>query len=318
MKKLIWLLVVVLAVVGVLAVGKNVAAKAAVQKTVKSMTGLRMDIRKLDVGILSTLLRVEGLKLHNPAGFRDPIMVDLPEIFVDYNLGAIIGGKVHLEEVRLNLNELVIIKNADGELNVNALKPPAKEGKDEPSKPAEPGKPAGKKAAPKIQIDQLALRIGKVVYKDYSKGAQPSVQEFKLNLNERFENITDINALVPLLLGKALMNTTIANLADLDMGQLMSQFDASGMDLQSLGMDKLQGMAGQYGSQAQQALQAAQSQLGGASSGFASALTEVQGKAAAALQSVSEKDKAELQEKAGKALEDLQGFFNKIKKDNAQ
>ena len=49
-------------------------------------------------------------------------MVDLSEIYVDYNLGAIMGGKVHFEEVRLHLKEFVDVKNEAGELNLNSLR----------------------------------------------------------------------------------------------------------------------------------------------------------------------------------------------------
>ena len=71
--------------------------------------------------------------------------------------------------------------------------------------------------APEIQIDSLTLKVGKVVYKDYSKGGEPSVQEFNINLDERYQNIDDPNKLVSLIIVKALANTTIAKLTNFDL-----------------------------------------------------------------------------------------------------
>ena len=66
------------------------------------------------------------------------------------------------------------------------------------------------------QLDLLELKIGKVVYKDYSGGGKPVVQTFNINLNERYKNITDPNALVSLIVFKALINTTLSNIVNLD------------------------------------------------------------------------------------------------------
>jgi len=109
----------------------------------------------------------------------------MPEIYVDYDLPAIFKGKVHLEEMRLNMNEFVVVKNEKGELNLDALKvvQAQKEGKKPEAKAKEGGK------IPEIQIDTLKLKVGKVVYKDYSGGGNPTVREFKVNLDEELANL---------------------------------------------------------------------------------------------------------------------------------
>jgi hypothetical protein len=66
----------------------------------------------------------------------------------------------------------------------------------------------------------IELKIGKVVYKDYSRGTEPFVQEFNVNLNERYSNITDPYKLVSLIVVKALWNTTIASLANFNLDGL--------------------------------------------------------------------------------------------------
>ncbi|MBN3040625.1 MAG: hypothetical protein JW867_05815, partial [Candidatus Omnitrophica bacterium] len=77
--------------------------------------------------------------------------------------------------------------------------------------------------APEIAIDLLVLKVGKVVYKDYSGKGDPLVKEFKININEKFENITDPQSLARLILQRCLLKTTIANLTGFDLDALKGQ-----------------------------------------------------------------------------------------------
>ncbi|MBF0253657.1 MAG: AsmA family protein [Candidatus Omnitrophica bacterium] len=249
MKKLITgALVVLVALVLIVGLGKNSIAKVVVEKAVKTITGLKLDIGKLDVGLVGTRVGVENLKLYNPGTFQDPVMVDLPEVLIDFDLSDLLAHKVHLEKVKLYLKELAIIKNRDGKLNLSYLKPEGAAARPESKEPT-PAEPAGAKEgqpakAPEIQIDELDLRIDKVVYKDYSKPGAPVTKEFKVGINETHYNITNPNAIVALLIGRAVMNTTISSLTDLGLGDIMSQFDMGGVDLGQLGLDRFGDMAG--------------------------------------------------------------------------
>ena len=211
MKKFLTIGVIVIAVLFVLAVAKDVIIKVSVEKGAEIVTGLRLNIGSLNVGILRTVVGIKDLKLLNPPDFPDRTMVDMPEIYVNYDLGAIIGGKIHLPEVRLNLKEFVVVKNSKGKLNLDALRTvqAQKEGKS-PSQTA-PGK------APEIRIDSLKLSIGKVIYKDYSRPGAPAVREFNINLNESYANIDNPYSLASLIVVKALMNTSIASLTNFDL-----------------------------------------------------------------------------------------------------
>ena len=109
------------------------------------------------------------------------------------------------------MSVFLVMKNAKGELNLNSIKI-VKEQKDK----KEPT-PAEKAKAPDFQIDVLELKIGRVIYKDYSKGGSPVVQEFKLDLSEKYTDINDPQKLVSLIVVKALRNTTISRLANFDL-----------------------------------------------------------------------------------------------------
>ncbi|MFC1699261.1 hypothetical protein ACFL1I_04800 [Candidatus Omnitrophota bacterium] len=211
MKKKVRMITIILVVLVVLSLGKNIIAKTTVSAGVRAITGLKLSMRSFNVGIIRTLIGIKGLKLHNPPGFKDKLMVDMPEIFVDYNLGAFLKGKIHLKELRLNLREVTVVKNEKGELNLDALKTVQTQKEGKSARKKEKGKTR------EIQLDNLELKIGKVIYKDYSRGSPPAVKEFKLNLNENYTNITDPSSLVNLIVVKALMNTSIAALADFDL-----------------------------------------------------------------------------------------------------
>ncbi len=218
-RKIITIPAIVLAVLIALFIGKNMIIKTSVTTGVKAMTGLKLGIRSMNVGVFKSLIGINELQLYNPSGFEDKLMMDLPEIYVDYNLGAIIGGKAHLEEVRLNLKEFTVVKNEAGELNLNALNVVKETEGEEATKEEEKKE---KTEMPDIQIDLFVLKIDRVIYKDYSKGSPPKVKEFNVNIDERYENITDPQSFVRLIIVKALKNTTIAKLANFDLGKLQS------------------------------------------------------------------------------------------------
>lgn len=216
MKKLVGIMVGIAIALLVVAIAKDIVIKAMVEKGVEIVTGLKLDIGTFKVGVLKPVVDIKNLKLFNAAGFKDRTMIDMPEIYVDYDLAAIFKNRIHLNEVRIDLKEFDVIKNEQGVLNLDSLKvvQAEKEGKS----PTE--KAAGKAA--EIQIDSLKLRIGKVIYKDYSKGAEPDVKEFDLNLNESYSNINNPYAVVSLIVVRAMMNTTISGLTGFDLKGLSS------------------------------------------------------------------------------------------------
>ncbi len=209
--KMLKVAITVVAVLIVLSFVKDMVIKISVEKGMQLVTGLRLNMGGFNVGLLRTVVGIRNLVLFNPAGYKDRTMLNMPEVYVHYDLPAIIGGKIHLPEVRIDMKEFMVVKNEKGELNLNSLKvvQAQKEGK----KPE--AKAAGK--APQIQIDDLTLKIGKVIYKDYSKGGAPTVMEYNVNVNERYKNITNPYALVSLIVVKSLSNTAIASLANFDL-----------------------------------------------------------------------------------------------------
>ena len=217
MKKPLTILIGILAILIALSFVKDLLIKVSVEKGVQIATGLPLKIQGFRVGILRTLIDIKNLKLYNPEGYPDKVMLDMPQIYVDYNLASIFKGKVHFQDMRINLKEFYVVKNKDGEVNLNSLNV-VKEEKEEKKK-----KKAQKKVSKKalgIQIDNFEIKIGKVIYKDYSQGPEPVVREMEINIDERFQNIKDLKTLISLILVKSLAGTPIARLADVDINAM--------------------------------------------------------------------------------------------------
>jgi len=220
MKRVLYIAVAVLVILFVLSFFKDMVVKVSVEKGVEMITGLKMGIRGFNIGLLKTAVRIKGLKIYNPGGYKERVMLDMPEIYVDYDLPAAFKGMIHLEDALLDMKELVVVKNEKGELNLNSLNvvKSKKSGKTEKAA-------AGKEM--NIRIDRLRLKIGKAVYKDYSRPGEPSIKEFNINTDETYENIDNPSVLVSLIIVKALSNTSIAGMANFDLGSMKSNISGT-------------------------------------------------------------------------------------------
>jgi uncharacterized protein involved in outer membrane biogenesis len=136
----------------------------------------------------------------------------MPELYMEYDLGSLISGVKHLKKVKMDIAEFTVVRNEGGQLNLDSLK----------AIQAKTGQGSGKKEDMKFKIDVLELKIGKVIYKDYSLPGGPVIKEFNVAINERYENITNPYSLASTIVFKALVNTNIASLANFDLGPLQS------------------------------------------------------------------------------------------------
>ena len=221
MKILTPVLALIIGILIIFAISKNIILKAAIEGGVKAATGLQLTMDSINLDLINTMIEVKNLRLYNPKGFPDKIMCEIPKFYLDIELSDLFKGRIHISQMTLELKELTVEKNADGKTNIDSLKP-VKESKEEKEKPAEGKKEKPKGEAPKLQIDVLNLKVGQVYYKDYTQPGGPSVKEYNVNLDDKYENITDPKALVSLILVKALMKTQIAKLTDIDMTDLKS------------------------------------------------------------------------------------------------
>ena len=181
MKKLLWKILAALVVLLVIPfVGRNVIARKSVEYGAKKMTGFPLEIGSVDLGLLSSKVDVHDLKLMNPPEFPEKMFVDMPQLYVDYRLGSMISGAPHINDMLINIKQLVIVKNNQGESNAQKLK-----GVVSPS-----GGSSKSSKSSKYAVDRLRVHIGTVTIKDFSH-AKPTEHTTTLNVDATYNNITD-------------------------------------------------------------------------------------------------------------------------------
>lgn len=210
MKKIIIAIIIICLVIIIFVSSKNTIATYILINATRQMTGLGVHMENMEVSLLKTWVKIDGLYIFNPDDFGDRLMADIPQVYIDYDPRSFFKKQVHIEALNLALREFIVVKNPEGKLNVNSISGISKAAGERP------------KRKPDIKIDVLNLKIGRVLYKDYTQ-APVMVSEFPINIDERYENITDPDKLVKLIVNRALVNTAISKLAEMDFNRLQSE-----------------------------------------------------------------------------------------------
>ncbi len=200
----------ILIIFSILLAARNVLVKFILENGVKSFTGLSLTIEDVHIGLKEPTISFENLKLMNPGKFEDPLMFDIPQIYLHYDLLGFFRANFHLYDLKIFLKEFLVVKNKEGELNLDTLKGLR------PIPREKANKEGAKKKESAFLVDQLSLKIGRVVYKDYSQG-KVEAKEFNVNIDEKFFNVRDPRTLVRLIVVKALSKTTIDKLINLNL-----------------------------------------------------------------------------------------------------
>lgn len=198
--KLGWFIKVIL-LVAVLIVGLSLSSKFLLAKILETAIGAPVKISKFYLNLFSSEVGIYGLEIKNPKGFKEPTLASVPEIFIHMDLAGIFKNRVHLREVRLNLDEITVERSAKGLVNlteIGAVKKsyqakPSENPTPPPSAPSQAPSPASaqKTKPPAFQIDTVVLSLGRARYVDFS-GAEPLIRTFPLEINNAvLKNVTD-------------------------------------------------------------------------------------------------------------------------------
>lgn len=172
--------------------------KSAVEIVGGQVLGADVKIKSIHVGILSSKVHIKGLTVANPQGFPSGNLLDIEEVSVTYDLGQVIKGNIHLPSLVLRLNEMNLIKDKNGSLNVNALKI------------AQQKDPNGK--VPPFSIDVAILDLGTVHYWDYAK-VPPGHIVYDIGVNNKtYRNIKSVEQFAALVMMESMTPTKVKNL----------------------------------------------------------------------------------------------------------
>ena len=190
----------ILLFLAVLILGASLSSKFILTKALESAIGAPVKISKFHFDLFSSQVGIYGLEIKNPLGFQEPTLASLPELFIQVNLPAFFQNRVHIREIRLNLDEITVERNSNGAVNlteIGAVKKPRTEpaegrtpGGVSPSEPQRPT-PAQKAGPTNVQIDKVVLSLGRARYVDRG-GASPTIRTFSLEIkNAVLRNVTN-------------------------------------------------------------------------------------------------------------------------------
>lgn len=173
--------------------------------------GARVKIQKFSLSLPFQKVRLQEVYVYNPPGFPAEPLLHLPEVVVQWDLLKMTQGKYVFPLVTVNLEELTVVKNAQGRLNVDSLK--AVEDVLKKGKRKEAGTPSGAPVEPPFPpfyIKELELNVGRVIFKDLSQAGPPVIQVFDVALkNKKFKAIDHPAQLASLIIIEALKPTAI-------------------------------------------------------------------------------------------------------------
>lgn len=100
---------------------RNVIAEVVLERQLRAATGMEVSIGRVRIGLTEPTLALLDLRVFNTDDFGRTTCLDVPELYVEYDLEALRNRQVHLKKVRLDLAELHIVQNDQGRNNFREL-----------------------------------------------------------------------------------------------------------------------------------------------------------------------------------------------------
>jgi uncharacterized protein involved in outer membrane biogenesis len=142
----------------------NSILRNTIQHEVQAQTGMDTQIGNFKLALTAPTLRLQGIKIANPPDFGGAPFLDISEIYLDYDTAAFAKKQIHIKLARINLTELDIVKNQNGQTNIFAfVKLPSPQNKNGAPLQFNFKKQTGYDF---IGIDRLNISFGKVKFID--------------------------------------------------------------------------------------------------------------------------------------------------------
>lgn len=195
-----WLKVVlILILILILGAGyfRHKLCKFYIEKAAAKATGLKLAIENLQLDILNNSLSIQEVTLFNPDGFKDKILAKSNQIFIQYYPLSLLAGKMHLRLVKIDIEEINIIRNEEGRSNVSAFRKKKEKAKSStetpPNPPTQKSNVKERQKPPRLLIDRLELSSVKATYINYqAKIGQTAVIPFEAKGPIIFTNVTNL------------------------------------------------------------------------------------------------------------------------------
>lgn len=234
MKRLAYLFLLIAALLTVPLLFRNPILTNIARNQIEKATGFQAAFEEIHVGLLRPVIRIRNLVLTNPPDFPHPEMLTVREVYVRYDRISLFGNNLHLEDVRLDIPRVVMIKPEGRASNIEVLTgsaskkkpapggtvPETQPGTPPPDQPA-PGEDGGEtrveKPARTITIDRLNVKLGEMEVRQYSTGRpDPLILPVPVGLDRTFTNVTNLEDVAQQLAGELVIRSAIGVLNNLD------------------------------------------------------------------------------------------------------
>ncbi|MBI4358626.1 MAG: hypothetical protein HY584_04935 [Candidatus Omnitrophica bacterium] len=179
---------------------------------IENMTGFPTKIGRTNLSLGESRIGINGIEIKNPKGFPEGVFASIPEIYVDFDLDQFLKNrKFYFQEIRLNIEEVAIIRNQSGETNLSRLKPVSKPKAEMVQEQREIKKAPSPKAL-NFFVEKLVLSIRRVRYRDESR---PLVGERTVDLhmnNQVFTGIANPKDIVRIIVLQITYKAALGNL----------------------------------------------------------------------------------------------------------
>jgi len=203
-------LAIVILLFAIFLVIKHIKAPQLVEREIEKELGINVSVKKLEFSPFLTQIRLEGITVHNPAGFDEKELAYIDSINLVWDpLQLFIYKKPNIYLVAFDLKRLNIIKNAQGKVNLKELIPI----KDTSASSTD---------QTPFSFDVLVLSVQDVNYTEYAAGVKKT-HKYPIGIKDQaFVNLKDENQLIKLIIYKAVQNTDIAKLINLTITPIVS------------------------------------------------------------------------------------------------
>lgn len=215
-KQKIILFLAAIFIISAILLAKDFVVRVILEKTINALSGLNIRAGSVDIGIFDTSIRVKNMVILNPSPFPDKVMAEINQLYVNYDFTSGMRREIHIRDMIFDVGLVTVVKNKQGENNLDSLKIV------KIMKQTNSCEKNGK-AMPRIRIDKLHLKGGKVIYKDYTRSPYPAITEFEVRVDEKYENITNPYELMSLIVSRSLVKTSPSTSIGFDLAPLQNQ-----------------------------------------------------------------------------------------------
>ncbi len=192
----------------IVVLGRNAIATLAVRLSVRSIAGMSVEFRSLDMGLVNQRLRIRGLRVFNPTEFHREVLAEIPEVDVTYDFQALLQGRFRVRRAVLRIARIGVVRNEHGRTNLQYLQERVAPPRGSSSLP---------RAAEWFLIDRMVLSIGRVTFHDYAgSGLAPTMTMYEIGIQEEpFDRVTDRKTIIGLLILKVMSKSALGQVPDL-------------------------------------------------------------------------------------------------------